>query len=482
MSTGTAGAVRTTYGLLRIGDARVALPLTVLREVIPCPRELAPVPARAPGLRGAVNLRDVVIPVLDLAVTLDWPTAGREHPVIVIISTGGRMLGVVADQVEGITTVPDDQRYDTRDTGGRLVFSHTFAHPETGTVVSILDADAILRLPGVPAVADPADARVTAAPPAVAAARSGRPMLLVRCGEFRLAVSLTDIHTVLPQLVVSDSPLKGDLCRGVTAYLDDLVPVVDLLQALGLGASADTSGAQGLLWRYPDGLVALQVSEVVEIVTLDDAQVRPLPAVGMPNAGRFRGAVQVPGHGQHLVVDPAGMAADETLGALGRLNTAREGAGPGRPAGAVASVDRYLTYRAGVDVATPLDQIAEIVAYPPDVAPLPGNGAGLIGLFTHRDSVVSLVCLNQLIGRPPAVDPATSRVLLVEHGDNHIGYVVDALGAIEHSVWEQAGEAARPAAPGRLDESALVQFGADPDGRLLPRIDLVGWAAALGDS
>jgi purine-binding chemotaxis protein CheW len=483
MSAATPGEFRTTYGLLRIGDAQVALPLTVLREVIPCPQELAPMPARAPGLRGAVNLRDVVIPVLDLAGALDWPVANPEHPVIVIISTGGRMLGVTADRIDGITSVPDDQLHDTRDAGGELVFSHTFGYPESGGVVSILDAGAILAMPGVPTVADPAAAGRAAAPEpaggAVTGPRSGRPMLLVRCGDFRLAVSLTDIHTVLPQLVVADSPLKGGLCRGVTAYMQDLIPVVDLLQALGLGAPAGADGAQGLLWRYPEGLVALLVSEVVEIVTLDDAEVRPLPTIGVPNAGRFRGAVMIPGHGQHLVIDPDGLTGDETLHALGRLNTAQKNAPPDRPAGGTARNDRYLTYRAGVEVATPLDQIAEILAYPDDFSPLPDTGAGLLGLFTHRDTVVSLLCLNRLIGRNSAIDPATSRVLLVEHDGNHIGYVVDALGAIEQSVWEQDDEPAGPSAPGRLADSPLVQFGADPDGRLLPRVDLAGWAAHL---
>ncbi|GAB2578098.1 hypothetical protein Aab01nite_10320 [Paractinoplanes abujensis] len=462
---------RTTYGLLRLGGAAVALPLTVLREVIPCPRELAPIPAHARGLRGAVNLRDVVIPVLDLAEHLEGEERERAAPVIVIISSGGRMLGVVADRIDGIATVPDDQRHDTRDAGNDLVLSHTFGHPETQAVISILDADAILSLPGVPSVLDPAEvsSHDTGPPPG-----AGIPMMLVRCGDFRLAVSLTDVHTVLPRLEVTDSPLTGGLCRGVTAYMNDWVPVVDLAQSLGLGPA---DGAQGLLWSYPGGLVALQVSEVVEIVTLDPGQIHPLPALGVPNAHRFGGATLIPGHGQHLVVDPAALSGDETLSALGRLNTARAETVADRPEGGHTAVERFLTYRAGGEVATPLTQIAEILAYPPDVSPLTGGGDGLLGLFTHRSSVVSLFCLNRLVGRAPAIDPATSRVLLVEHEGNHVGYVVDGLGAIEDSVWQQDDPG--PTAPGRLDESPLVQIGADPDGRLLPRVDLAAWATAL---
>ncbi|MBM2618457.1 chemotaxis protein CheW [Actinoplanes sp. LDG1-06] len=138
------------------------------------------------------------------------------------------------------------------------------------------------------------------------------------------------------------------------------------------------------------------------------------------------------------------------------------------------------TYRADAEVATPLTQIADILAYPPDVSPLAGATDGVLGLFTHRRSVVSLVCLNRRVGRPPATDPATSRVLLVEHAGNHIGYVVDSLGAIEDSVWQQ--DTTGPGAPGRLDESPLVQIGADPDGRLLPRVDLAARAESLSPS
>ena len=44
-----------SLGLMRIGDAVLALPVATLREVLPCPDVLSPLPVVAVGLRGAVQ-------------------------------------------------------------------------------------------------------------------------------------------------------------------------------------------------------------------------------------------------------------------------------------------------------------------------------------------------------------------------------------------------------------------------------------------
>ena len=72
------------YGLLRMADMDVALPLSALREVVPCPPELAGLPAAAPGLLGAVELRRLVLPVVDLTAVLGRPAQRRPGQVVVV--------------------------------------------------------------------------------------------------------------------------------------------------------------------------------------------------------------------------------------------------------------------------------------------------------------------------------------------------------------------------------------------------------------
>ncbi len=94
-----------TYGLFAIGGSCVALPLTAVREVTPCPPELAELPTTAPGLLGAVNLRGQVIAVLDLP-AIGEPTRAGARRVIVVILHEGRLLGLAVDAVHGVSTPP----------------------------------------------------------------------------------------------------------------------------------------------------------------------------------------------------------------------------------------------------------------------------------------------------------------------------------------------------------------------------------------
>jgi len=55
----------------RVVEVPDAASLAVLREVVPCPAELAGLPAAAPGLLGAIELRRLVLPVLVLTARAD---------------------------------------------------------------------------------------------------------------------------------------------------------------------------------------------------------------------------------------------------------------------------------------------------------------------------------------------------------------------------------------------------------------------------
>ncbi len=94
------------YGILTIGQSQVALPLEGLREVIPCPQQLIVLPSQARGLLGAVDLRGQVIPVLDLRVVLEVDATRSPEQVVVVIIHEGRLLGLLADEVRGVTTTP----------------------------------------------------------------------------------------------------------------------------------------------------------------------------------------------------------------------------------------------------------------------------------------------------------------------------------------------------------------------------------------
>src|SRR5215207_1419138 len=99
------------YGVFTVNEVQVALPLSELREVIPCPPTFEPLLASAPGLVGAVNLRHQVIPVIDLRGVLGMD-AGSPMDVVVIVAHEAHAFGLLATGVHGVVRVEPDELFE----------------------------------------------------------------------------------------------------------------------------------------------------------------------------------------------------------------------------------------------------------------------------------------------------------------------------------------------------------------------------------
>ncbi len=201
------------YGVLQIGPAHIALPLDVLREVIPCPPQFSGLPAFVPGLLGAISVRGRVLPVLDLRVVLGLPTPRDSSQVIVLMRHAGALLGLLTDGVRGLTRLAGGALNTMACDGPALLFSGSFERAEDRNVVSVLDASAVMRLPGLPLLRD--DTATDAVQSSSVGGVARRALMLVRCGNLRLAMDVIDIHTTLPTVTLHPSSMDGQVCRGV---------------------------------------------------------------------------------------------------------------------------------------------------------------------------------------------------------------------------------------------------------------------------
>jgi purine-binding chemotaxis protein CheW len=484
-----------TVGVLRVGPARVAVTLGVLREVLPCPEQLEPFPAAAAGLLGAVNLRGSVVPVLDLRLLLGWPPERTPGQIVAVLNLRGRIIGLLCDEVLGVTDLGGATLQQLADAEDDLLFSHSFERPEDGRIVSLLDVERLLALPGVPTTSAPTGPGP--GPDADAERPGGLTELVVfRCGEIRFGLDVARVHALLPRVDLTSSPLVGRLCVGVTEHGGRSVPAVPLLRLVGLddggvAGNADLSG--GLIIRYPetDGHVALLLSEVIEIVQVRDGELLMLPAVLASISAWFHGLVALPGIGDVLVIDSARLYTDPGLQTLAQLNTSTSGAGA-VPSPRISSQERttttgarYLTYAAGQEAATPLMQVSEIITCPEVWTPIQRPESALLGVFTHRGAVVPLVRLATLLGAVDDSDAREARVVIVSVPTGTVGFIVPTLRAIEESTWEEAASSGRWSFAGATEEavaSRVIRVGAEQTDRNLRTVDLAAIATALTTS
>ena len=504
------------YGLLGVGGVRLAVPLDVLREVVPWPEQVVPLPAAAPGLLGAVDVRGDVVPLLDLG-----PSVGREalqgngSRVVAILVHDDGLLGLAVDEVCGVADVPDAALQLAEPAG--QVLRAAFEHPEDGAITSVLDVAALVRGTGVPLLhgrsrastaadegtGDDAgvDAGVDTGDDADGPARDVRPLIRLRCGSYELCVPAVEVDAVLPALRPRPSAMDGPLCRGVTVHRDVEIAVADLAALLGLGREEDVAGSPGIVLRLERGLVALSVSQVIDIEPLDVAGRLPVPHGTLGEPDRYRGLLPHPTHGQVLLLDTASLLADPDLQGMAALNRAAgptngttNGTGDATAAAGTQDDDApargdvrpdgraYLTYAVGPrgaesEAATLLEQVGEIVAFPAGRA-VTGAGTGdVLGVFVHRGRPVSLICLSTLVGNGPP-GARGLQVLLVEADGAAYGFVVSGLRAIEQATWSETPGPDDAGAGLQRAPAVKVTSGAGT-ARLLPALDLVELARAV---
>lgn len=465
------------YGLVGLGELDLALPLSALREVVPRPAVLAPLPVSAPGLVGAMALRSIVLPVVDLRPLLAATDESPDNQVVVVVVHEHRVIGLVVDEVRGVARVPDADLVPFAATSGDLLVSHAFLQGDQRRPVSVLDAARLLGLPGVPSVSD-VPVAVAAVTDEAGATGSAPSLTLVRCGRQVLALDVDTIHTTIPLAEIRPSVLTGGDCLGTTVYDGREIPVVDPMTFVGLPALEADDVRAGVVLDLGVGQVVLAVTDLVELRAAG-SEVLPVPRFAAHRPDLVSGMLALD-DGACLVLDQLGLRADSTLLALAAVNTDADSeavVGIGL-AGVAAGAPSYVTYSAGVGLATPLEQVLEIL--PPPTSLTPSAVDDVLGVVVHRGHAVPVLSLARLLGHEPAEPGPSSCLLLVEVDGEQAAFAVDSLTGIEPREWSDPehdgaglGDLRRA-----VQDSPLIRLAGS--NHLVPDLDLRALARVLG--
>lgn len=101
----------------QIGGQVLGVDIMAIREIRAW-SPATPLPNVPTYVRGVVNLRGVVLPVLDLSQRLGWGvTDPSARHVIIVVRIGEQLQGLIVDAVNDIVTVPDDGTQPLPDIG-----------------------------------------------------------------------------------------------------------------------------------------------------------------------------------------------------------------------------------------------------------------------------------------------------------------------------------------------------------------------------
>ncbi|MBY5932604.1 chemotaxis protein CheW [Tateyamaria omphalii] len=101
----------------KLGDQEYSLDIMSVREIRGWTRA-TPMPLAPSFVRGVINLRGTVLPVIDLAERLGLQKCGQNsRNVIIVVKCHGHMTGLLVDAVSDIVALQPDEMQDPPDTG-----------------------------------------------------------------------------------------------------------------------------------------------------------------------------------------------------------------------------------------------------------------------------------------------------------------------------------------------------------------------------
>jgi purine-binding chemotaxis protein CheW len=130
----------------RLGPAEYGVDIMAVREIKGW-TETTAIPHAPPWIRGVINLRGVIVPILDLRVRFGMsPTEPTPTHVVVIVQSGERTAGVLVDAVSDIITIGagDIRPVPEIGTGSVPVRLLTGLVPREQDMVSIMSLETLL--------------------------------------------------------------------------------------------------------------------------------------------------------------------------------------------------------------------------------------------------------------------------------------------------------------------------------------------------
>jgi purine-binding chemotaxis protein CheW len=107
---------------------------------------VTPIPNTPPHIKGVMNLRGTIVPVVDLRAKLGMAAAEyTPFTVIIVVTVGARVMGVIVDAVSDVLNIPTADIQATPDFGGAVDAEFMTGMAKAGDkLVVLLEIDRVL--------------------------------------------------------------------------------------------------------------------------------------------------------------------------------------------------------------------------------------------------------------------------------------------------------------------------------------------------
>jgi len=105
----------------RVGAQEFCVEIMAVREIRSW-TDVTPLPHAPPYVRGMINLRGTVLPVIDMGPRLNIPVDDQmKRRVIIVVWIGGKLVGLIVDAVCDILALPEEAIHASPELAGATI-------------------------------------------------------------------------------------------------------------------------------------------------------------------------------------------------------------------------------------------------------------------------------------------------------------------------------------------------------------------------
>lgn len=418
-----------------LNHSEFALSVSFVQEVINTPESYSTMPLAPEYLKGLINLRGIIIPVLDLKNVLDLK-GGNSVPEqkIAIICLDGNYVGLLFDKTGEVFRSSSDEQNIFLDDNDEAVVKGVFKKEDGKRIVQILDVGSIFCLKSLPKRTD-ANKHGNKA-----ASNRGkrRQAISFLVGASKCSIEMSEIQEILMIKKVNESALAVGNCIGTFDLRGATVPIIDFAALLKYretdsSAQATTGDRRVVVMRIGKELFGLLVDKVDSIITFYDDDLKYFPVLVTERMEMVKGCISTIDKEDVLLLDERKILTDSEITEIthghSKLYATKDA--DSKNDKSKSNVRRtFITFSIEQEYAISISDVREIIDAPESLMTPPGMPPHYRGIANLRGEMVMVVDSRIMYRKKRQETENGGKILIFKTEDVHFGLLVDSVQSI----------------------------------------------------
>lgn len=419
-----------------LNQSEFALSVTFVQEVINPPDNYSTMPLAPNYLKGLLNLRGTIIPVIDIKRVLDLKEEGnnREQK-IAIVCLNENLVGLLFDKTGEVFRSRPEEQSNFTDENEQSVIKGVFKKDDGKRIVQILDVNSIFCLRSIPKK----DKKQRMGEYAKNRRGKRRQAISFFVGPAKCSLEICDIQEILMIKKVNASALAVGNCIGAFDLRGATVPVIDFAALLNYREVDSTAEAmlgdrRVVVMKIEKELFGLLVDKVDSIITFYDDDLKKFPILATERMEMVKGCISSLDKEDVLLLDDKKILTDDEILRIthghSKLYSSQTETDSKNSKLKNNTRRTFITFSIEQEYAVNISDVREIIDLPPTLMTPPGMPAHYRGMANLRGEMVMIVDSRAMYNIKNKDNEGDSKILIFKMEDLHFGLLVDSVQSI----------------------------------------------------